>query len=178
LIAIASVLAAMVLMLLWFNFSLFLRWRFQFSIRSLLLLTLAVAVPCSWLAAEMRAAKEQREVVEEIGKLDGNVEYGNVEYDCQQEIDHGVMIYGAMTARYRLINTQSPPEWLRKMLGLDFFATVIKAYLLNSPFVTDTDLEKLKRLNQLKYVNLNNTKITEEGVNRLQQALPNCKIEH
>ena len=30
------------------------RWRFQFSIRSLLVLTVAVAVPCSWLAVEVK----------------------------------------------------------------------------------------------------------------------------
>ena len=33
------------------------RWRFQFSIRSLLVLVVAVAVPCSWLAVEMKRAR-------------------------------------------------------------------------------------------------------------------------
>ena len=35
------------------------RWRFQFSIRSLLILTMLIAVPCSWLAVEMKAGEER-----------------------------------------------------------------------------------------------------------------------
>ena len=38
-------------------------WRFQFSIRSLLLLAVAVAVACSWLTTEMREARAQRDAV-------------------------------------------------------------------------------------------------------------------
>ena len=57
LIAVAVVGLAFVVMLLWFIASLLFRWRFQFSIRSLLVLTLAVAVPCSWLASEIASAE-------------------------------------------------------------------------------------------------------------------------
>ena len=42
LIAVAVVGGAMLVMLLWFIVSLVFRWRFQFSIRSLLVLTVAV----------------------------------------------------------------------------------------------------------------------------------------
>ncbi len=49
---VAVVAAAFFLMLGSFVASLLFRWRFQFSIRSLLVLTVAVAVPCSWLAVE------------------------------------------------------------------------------------------------------------------------------
>jgi hypothetical protein len=55
LIAIAAIGVFLVLMLLWFVVSLIFYWRFQFSIRSLLLLTVAVAIPCSWLAAGQEA---------------------------------------------------------------------------------------------------------------------------
>jgi hypothetical protein len=47
LIAVAAVGVAMLVMLLWFIASLVCRWRFQFSIRSLLVLVLAVAIPCT-----------------------------------------------------------------------------------------------------------------------------------
>src|SRR5579871_4643071 len=46
--------AAITLLMLWWLAALFFRLRFQFSIRSLLALFLAVAVPSSWLAAEMK----------------------------------------------------------------------------------------------------------------------------
>jgi hypothetical protein len=174
LIAVAAVGLFLIVMLLWFVLALVFHRRFQFSLRSLLVLTVAVAVPCSWMAAEMRDARKQREVVEEIRKLGGDVED-----DCQKENDPEVVLYSGVTGRYRVINAQSPtPEWLRKMMGGQFFATVIKVYLLNSPVVTDTDMEKLKTLNQLKYVDVRNTQVTDKGVRKLQQALPNCVIDH
>lgn len=60
LIAVATVGAAVLFMLLWFADSLIYRRRFQFSIRSLLLLTLAIAIPCSWLANEIRCPLRTR----------------------------------------------------------------------------------------------------------------------
>jgi len=36
----------------------------------------------------------------------------------------------------------------------------------------------LKGLTGLKNLNLIATKVTDAGVKQLQQALPNCKIEH
>ena len=50
--AVAAVGVALVLMLLWFAVALVFRWRFQFSIRSLLVLAVVVAIPCSWMAVE------------------------------------------------------------------------------------------------------------------------------
>ena len=69
LIALAGVGVALVLMLLWFAVALVCHWRFQFSIRSLLVLTVAVALPCSWLAAAMKEARRQHDAVEAIGGL-------------------------------------------------------------------------------------------------------------
>ena len=52
----------MLLMLVWIAIALVFGWRFQFSIRSLLVLTATAAVPCSWLSWEMKKAGEQREI--------------------------------------------------------------------------------------------------------------------
>ena len=54
LIAVAVVGAAMVLMLLWWLAALVFRWRFQFSVRLLLMLVLAIAFPCCRLVSEGR----------------------------------------------------------------------------------------------------------------------------
>jgi hypothetical protein len=43
--------------------------------------------------------------------------------------------------------------------------------------VTDKGLEHLKRLKSLRNLWLNDTGVTDPGVKKLQQALPNCKIE-
>jgi hypothetical protein len=70
--ALASIGVVALLMLLWFAAGLLFRWRFQFSMRSLMVMVVAVAVPCSWLAVEMREAQKQRMAVEAVKK--GGVE--------------------------------------------------------------------------------------------------------
>jgi hypothetical protein len=44
--------------------------------------------------------------------------------------------------------------------------------------VTDTGLEHLRGLTQLQLLYLGGTQITDEGVKKLQEALPNCEITH
>ncbi len=73
--ALAVVSVVMLLMFLWFGVALLFRRRFQFSIRSLLVLVVAVAVPCSWFATEVRRAERQRHAVETILLADGSVSY-------------------------------------------------------------------------------------------------------
>ncbi len=48
---------------------------------------------------------------------------------------------------------------------------------LSETRITDAGLESLKSLKDLHELDLNDTSVTAEGVRRLQQALPNCKIE-
>ncbi len=66
LIAVAAFAAAMLLLVLLFVAALLFRWRFQFGIRSLLLLGLIVALLCSWMAVKIRAAKKQHDTYEEL----------------------------------------------------------------------------------------------------------------
>ena len=116
--------------------------RFQFSIRSLLLLTLAVAIPCSWLAVEIKAAKKQRETVEAIEQLDGRVYY---------------------------LQERSEPAWLQSPLGKDFFAN-IGTVELSSAHITDIELGRLnlKGLNQLEGLYLTDSKLTDAGLQYLE----------
>ena len=44
--------------------------------------------------------------------------------------------------------------------------------------ITDAGLEHLKGLKRLEELDLERTKVTDEGVKRLQKALPNCIIGH
>ncbi len=126
---------AVLLMLLWFIIALLSRLRFQFSIRSLFVLTVAVAVPFSWLAVEMKAAREQKDAVEEIEKLGGQV------------------------------GSSQPSERasLRGLLGDDLFRQVDLVTLIATP-VTDADLEHLKGLSQLQWLNLGSTQVTDAGL--------------
>jgi hypothetical protein len=177
-----------------------LRW-YQFSLRTLFVFTTLCAVACSWLAVKMQQARKQREAVEAIQKLGGEVKY-----DYQETT---------------ILNPQPPgPAWLRKLFGDDFFATVtsvrlssdanlgdlkgltdVRALFLSNIWVTDAGLENLtgmtqlitlflddtqvtdaglehlKGLTQLQMLYVGNTQVTEAGVTKLRQALPNCRIE-
>ena len=82
LIAVMAVGLGFLVMFLWFLAALLFRRQFQFSLRSLLLLVVVVAIPCSWLATEMRAARKQRGAVEAVWKA-----AGSVIYDCPSPID-------------------------------------------------------------------------------------------
>jgi hypothetical protein len=44
--------------------------------------------------------------------------------------------------------------------------------------VTDAGLVHLEGLDNLDFLYLDNTQVTDEGVTKLQKALPNCKITH
>ena len=72
---VAVVGGAMLLMLVWFAMALVFRRRFQFNLRSLLVLVVVVALPCSWLAVRMQQARRQIEAADAIDKLGGRVFY-------------------------------------------------------------------------------------------------------
>ena len=191
LIAIASVGVTMILMFLWFILALLFRWRFQFSIRSLLVLTIALAVPCSWLTVEMKWAEKQRKAVKALTKIDRELLVGVVVYD-----DFRYSTLPPLTGGDRLGSSSS---WLRKMFGDDFFSDATSACLFGDK-LTDTELDHLKELNQLQdlyvygvqlidsdlvrleglkqlhYLILK-TKVTDDGVAKLQKALPKCEIQ-
>jgi hypothetical protein len=110
--AIAAVGFTMVLMLVWLVLAVVFHWRFQFSLRSLMVATVAVAIPFSWLAVEMKKAREQREAVEALVKQGGFVGY-------DYEVNHdGLRLRGA---------TSGVPVRLQSLLGDDFFRTVTRA---------------------------------------------------
>jgi hypothetical protein len=202
LIALAAVGVFLLLMLIWFVFALLFRRRFQFSLRSLLVLTVNVAIPFSWLAVEMKRAEEQKAFLETVTFK---------RYDYQ-----------------RNCTTLSEPAWICNLMGEDFFADVselmiwrlygqgisdtelnyveemsqLKWLMLNditftdaglchvrglsqlellqlrNAQVTDAGLECIQGLNQLKELDLRQTQVTDAGIAKLQKALPNCKISH
>ena len=175
LICMASVIAAMALMLLWFLLALFFRWRFQFSIRSLLVLTVAVAIPCSWLAVADQQARRQRELVNALRKL-GCAVYHDYQWDrfCetgfpgQDGSDYFNDIRSVNCLHHEVTNQDL--ESLKELNQLQVLR-------LAETQITDAGLEKLKGLKQLKSLNLTKTRITDAGVAKLQKALPKCIIE-
>ncbi len=148
---VAAVGVAMFFMLVWFGVALVFRRRFQFSLRSLLVLVVVVAVPCSWLAVEMKKAKEQGEAVRAVRDL-----HGSVHYDYESEDPFG---------------TSWPPPgpvWLRNLVGHDVLSDV-NWVILEGTNVTDADLYQLNGLPLLRVLNLKGTKVTDAGLEHLKE---------
>ncbi len=153
LVCLATVAAAFVLMFLWFLAALVFRWRFQFSIRSLFVLTVVVAVPSAWLAAEMKAARKQREAVEAIERAGGGVSY-----DYQSDASSGKWTPYAKPLGL---------PWLRSLLGGDLFVRVTLVNLPQSE-VSDADLKQLEALTDLQELCLSDAKISDAGLQHLR----------
>jgi hypothetical protein len=165
--AVAAAGLTLLLLSLWFVASLLFRWRFQYSLRSLLLLVVAVAVPCSWLATEMQRAEGQRDAVAAV-KATG----GELLYDIGPEF-HGWM------------NPPTPhcPQWLRRLFGDDFFSCAAEANVnsdagmaaviglneletinLSGPAITDAALVNLHKFRKLNILSLDHTDVTDAGL--------------
>jgi hypothetical protein len=162
LIALASVGVFTLLMSLWFAAGLLFRWRFQFSMRSLLVMVVAVAAPCSWLAVEMKQAKEQMKAVEAIRKTGLMVIY---DYQCGANGFRSGAVWGG-------------PTCLWNWFGVDFVADVA---LVRAPYAvaahfddadtiaceckaTDEDLLPVRTFSRLCVLDLSGTRITDAGM--------------
>ena len=127
------------------------RWL-QFSLRTLMALVVLLSLPLAWFALKIRKAERQRQAVEAIRKTGGVVVY-----------DYEFEVFANRLAEAKLLgvdmnygpNEPEPPapEWLRGLLGVDFFSDVA-------------------------VVDLTRTHATKEGIEELKRALPNCDILH
>jgi hypothetical protein len=150
LIAVASVAGALLLMLLWYAASLLFRWRFQFTIRSLLLLVLVVAGPNAWLVQEWKAAQRQRRIIETARAM-----------NCGILFDENIGTAGAI----QMFSGPRPPlSWLQKTLGEDFFRDVAGA----SPR-TDEQIRVLQDLTSIRVLLANDSALTDEGLRCMTQ---------
>ena len=69
--AVAAVLMAPLSLMAAMVVSAIFRWRFQFGMRSLLVLVVFAAIPFSWLAVETKLARSHAQMVAEIRRLGG-----------------------------------------------------------------------------------------------------------
>ena len=108
--AVAVVALMLLLLLVWLVVSLLFRWRFQYCLRSLLLLVVAAAIVCSWLTTEIQRAGKQRAAVAAIRGDGVSVDYVQDPFDVPRS---------------------DCPAWLRKLLGEDFFDRLFAATVNN-----------------------------------------------
>ena len=196
--AIAGVGVVLLAMLLWFVGALLLRWRFQFGIRSLLVLVVVAALPFSWLAAEMKKAREQSKAIGAIKKLGGgvllsepgpiwlrrslgddlfrtadNVAFGEFMSDEVTEVTDSAVGYLHelnQLASLDLSNTTIKDSQLKHLEGLGYLIHLE----LNETKVTNAGLEYLEGLKQLRELRLSKTNVTDAGLEHLKR-LPNLE---
>ena len=124
------------------------RW-FQFSLRTLMIVTVIVAIPCAWLGRKIERKRRERaalKTIEECG--------GYVMYDYQSEEQGGV-------------KAEPPgPKWLREILGDDFFgeATSFSSQAAADDAETSRLKDALRELPYLKSVDMCAPHITDSGL--------------
>ena len=125
-------------------------WRrlFQYSLRTLLVLTAIVAV---WFAWWSHKARQQREAVEAIRAAGGLVAY---------DFEQG-NIFDKSTKQPRYW-----PKWLVGAIGVDYF-THVGGIRLDDSNVADADLERLAAFRGLLGLSLDRTDVTDAGVKHL-----------
>ncbi len=143
---------------------------FRYSLRTLMIV---VTVFCILLGTVVKRARDQRLAVEAILEMGGWVFY---EYQVNDHTNRTIMKNGRQYTLERLGKLPPPgPAWLRWIIGDEYFTTVNLVGMRGSQF-NDASLEAVKPLTDLKRLALYNTKITDEGLKKLQEALPNCNI--
>ncbi len=142
--AVAGVGAAIVGMVLWFAVALVFRRQFQFSLRSLLLLVVVVALPCSWLGVEMKKARNQRDAYDKV------IQLGSYYYEFENLAD-------------------PTPKWLVELLGERFFVDVEDIGIPIGAEISDDDLVCLDRLPKLKLLAISYSQITDSGLQHLDR---------
>ena len=152
LLAVTSMVVILVLLVLWLAVALMFRRRFQYSLRSLLLVMLLASFGMSWAAVELRAVRRQKEAVDAVEKLGGHVACGYKAEEKEDMLIHGV---------------ESPvPQCLRSLLGDDLFTSVLLVHL-DGPHVTDVDLDQIKWLTELRFLSLSETRVTDATLEHL-----------
>ena len=145
LISLAGVGVVLVVMLLWWFCASIFRGRFQLSIRTLLALTVAVALPLAWLAAERNKCASRKTWWKDSRQSERWFTIGRIWSSAKIE--------SAFCCR-------AEQGGCRSSLGDDFFAEV-DGLILDRSKVTDADLESVRSLPALKVVSLEGTNVTD-----------------
>ena len=127
------------------------RWL-RFSLRSMLLLVVVIAIPIAW---KVNRARNQRVVVAELEKLNADLIY-----DYQIVATNGVRSYDFYAP-------PPGPKWLTALLGKEYFVEVRKVCADGAAVTNETLalIAKLPDIEQVELVNLDSEPgITDDGL--------------
>lgn len=177
------------------------RW-FQFSLRTLLILTTVFA---AWMAWWSHQARQQRVAVAAIKQAHGIVVYDFENTDSSEPLAWQKPVitllgvdYAANVDEVSFIGCQSrvhPRLELLKELStlrrLNLCVTTVEdadlehlaglrsleELAIDQSPITDAGVERLCKLRNLRFLGLGRTQLTEAGYRRLHQEMPNCIID-
>ena len=201
----ATVGVVLLAMFLWFVAALIFRLRFQFSLRSLLILFVVVALPSGWMAMGAKQARRQSVMLGKVVALGGSVQddwwfcfyVGKEERGWPERFFGDEFVHDINMVDFR--NVALDDRRLARLCETDGMETVLYLWLertkitdkglgalrrlarlrtlgLSGTAITDAGLEHVKALGTLRFLDLSETKVSDGGVKRLQEALPNCRI--
>ncbi len=166
------------------------RWL-QFSLRTLMVVVLLVALPLGWIGILLERSREQERVLGHFRKYEpiASSRYGYVVtlgFSGNPYVAglRSVPIAGPNDADMVHLKGFKKLECL-SLGGSDVTdaglrdigeLTSLKALSLYDTRISDSGLNHLKKLTNLKVLNVGKTGVTSDGVASLQKALPNCEI--
>jgi hypothetical protein len=126
------------------------RW-FQFSLRTTMV---AVTLLCIWLGVVCNRANRQRRAVEALTKAGGYVWY---DYEADEIGRH-------------FVNGPPPsgPEWLRNLIGMDYFETVASVNINIKNAADEDSLSPIVDLPHLRGLSLTGASVTDSMLVRLK----------
>jgi len=170
------------------------RPRIQFRLRTLLIAILVVSLPLSWFAVRLNRARKQEQAIKEIYRLGGcvlcdmEIVDPNRGYHPPTERIRGVLrdVFAVKPIQILLLkkfdrnDSSSTPQEI-EVCDDDLSVLVdmegIWSLRIESSQVTDKGLRHLYNLKDLAFLDLIDTQVTPESVNKLQRALPDCYID-
>jgi hypothetical protein len=129
------------------------RW-YQFSLRTMMIGVVIVAIPCAWLGRKINKKRHEREAVADIIKAGGIVVY-----DYQKP-----SLKTGQT--FKPVEEPNGPALLRNLLGENFFSEVYAVYH-NNATLSDDEIKLLERFPHLQDLNLSGCHISAVGFARI-----------
>jgi hypothetical protein len=170
LIAIAVMLAALAGMVLWFVASLIFRWRFQFGTRFLLATVAMVAMLCSWLATEVKAAREQwaTQMALENHHITCYSDSYELDEGLPEALDTWLLNLFDVNILVHVDHVEaSGDEGLECLTGLPYLRKLELVYAEDAE-ITDNGLKATANLTHLEELTVNSDDITDDGLKHLE----------
>lgn len=107
---------------------------------------MVVTLTCFWLSWKVNSVRRQREAIEFVNEMEGMFVY---RYEVQPNVLPGVV---------RPDPKPPGPNWLRNLIGIDYFSDVVAVSFAWCP---DMDLTPLQGLPNLETLDLQNCEVTD-----------------